>query len=261
MKLIRPLLLLFGLCILACAFGFIFRIPLVLRFWPWSDGPLSYLFIGSILAAVSAAALWIGWTGDLGALPAGSLNVFVITVTTGFYFFLLVFRDGRAELLPFGLWMVVMAIASGASFFWGRRLEMHDTRPTPGFVRVSFGVFLISLIFAGTALVLRSPIFPWRLNPDSSVIFGCIFLGDAFYFLYALLYPRLSNAIGQLLSFLAYDLVLIGPFLNLFGAVEPEFRTSLMVYVTVLLFSGAVAVYYLFIHPETRNWLRKHPDL
>jgi hypothetical protein len=261
MNRIRPVLLFFGVLILLVAFGFIFQISLVLRFWPWRDGPLSYLFVGSILAAVSAAALWIGWSGDFGALPAGSLNVFVIAVTSGFYFFLLILRDGRTALVPFALWMLVMAITSGAAFFWSRGLAMLDPRPTPGLIRISFGIFLVSLLFAGTALVLRAPIFPWKLNPDSSVIFGCIFLGDAFYFLYALLYPRLSNAIGQLLSFLAYDLVLIGPFLKLFGKVEPEFRISLIVYVSVLLFSGAIAVYYLFIHPQTRNWFSRPTSL
>jgi hypothetical protein len=246
-----------GLLTLVFAFGFIFQIPFALRLWPWPDGRLSYLFIGSIFAAISAAALWIGWTGDLGALPAGSLNLVVIEVCSAVYFSLLVLRDGRVNLLPFMVGAWVLAVVSGGFFLWSRKLDVHDSRPTPGFIRVSFGIFLVSLIFAGTALVLRSPIFPWKLNPDSSVIFGCIFLGDAFYFLYALLYPRLSNAIGQLLSFLAYDLVLIVPFLKLFNTAEPAFRINLIVYVIVLLFSGAVAVYYLFIHPATRIWLSR----
>lgn len=261
MKSLRYILLVGGCFTLAFALGFIFQIPFALRFWPWPDGPLSYLFVGSILAAIGAAVLWIGWTGDFGALPAGSLDVFVIALTSGFYFFLLAAREGRTNLFPFGLLMLLMAITSGGFFLWSRKLEMHDSRPTPMFVRVSFGIFLASLIFAGTALILRSPIFPWKLNPDSSVIFGCIFLGDAFYFLYALLVPRLSNAIGQLLSFLAYDLVLIGPFLKLLGSVDPAFRASLIVYVIVLLFSGAVATYYLFFSPQTRGWLSSAPGI
>ena len=82
MKLIRALTLISGVLFLAFAFGFIFQVPTVINLWPWQDGRYSYLFIGSILAAVSAAALWVGWTGELGALPAGSLNIFVIAVTT-----------------------------------------------------------------------------------------------------------------------------------------------------------------------------------
>ena len=252
MKLLRNLTLIGGLVILALAFGFIFRIPIATGIWPWPDGRLSYLFIGSILAAVSVAALWVGWTGEFGALPAGSLNILVIAVTTSIYFFRLALQEGRTNMIPYGITSVVMAIASGAAFLWSRRLSLRDVRPTPTLVKVSFGFFIVSLIFAGSALIFKIPIFPWALNPDSSVIFGCIFIGDAFYFLYSLIHPRWHNALGQLLSFLAYDLVLIIPFLSLFKTVEPEYLLNLVVYVAVLVYSGAIAFYYLFFNSKTR---------
>jgi hypothetical protein len=119
-------------------------------------------------------------------------------------------------------------------------------------VRVSFGIFIASLFLASGALILRMPVFPWDLNPDSSVIFGCIFFGDAFYFLYGLFRPRWGNAFGQLLSFLAYDLVLIVPFVLLFDTVKPDRMFSLVVYTAVLVYSGGLAVYYLLIDPQTR---------
>jgi hypothetical protein len=241
-----------GLVILAFALGFIFQIPLVTSMWPWPDGRLSYLFIGSILAAVSVAALWVGWTGEFGALPAGSLNVLVIAITAAIYFFQLALRENRPNLVPFGIGALIAVIASGAAFLWSRRIPLNDPRPMPLPVRVSFGIFIVALILAGGALVFRIPVFPWALNPDSSVIFGCIFIGDAFYFLYGLLNPRWHNAAGQLLSFLAYDLVLIIPFLLLFGTVKPEFMLNLIVYVTVLVYSGGLAVYFLFVNPGTR---------
>jgi hypothetical protein len=112
--------------------------------------------------------------------------------------------------------------------------------------------FFVSLFFAGSALLFRLPIFPWDLNADSSIIFGCIFIGDAFYFLYGLIRPRWQNAFGQLLSFLAYDLVLIGPFLALSKTVDSDHLLNLIVYIAVLLYSGVLAVYYLFINPLTR---------
>lgn len=252
MKTLRYLTMLGGLGILVFAIGFIFRIPIVISVWPWPDGRLSYLFIGSILAAISAAALWIGWTGEFGALPAGSLNVLVIAGGTSIYFFQLAFLENRPEMIPFGVVALVSVIASGAAFLWSRRIPLNDSRPIPGLVRVSFGIFIASLIMAGGALVFRIPIFPWALNPDSSVIFGCIFIGDAFYFLYSLLYPRWHNAAGQLLSFLAYDLVLIVPFLLLFKTVKPEYMLNLIVYVAVLVYSGALAVYFLFVNSKTR---------
>ena len=100
-------------------------------------------------------------------------------------------------------------------------------------------------------MILHKPVFPWDLNPDSSVVFGCIFLGDAFYFLYALLRPRWGNAFGQLLSFLAYDLVLIVPFLLLVNTVKPDHMLGLIIYIAVLVYSGGLAVYYLFIDSQT----------
>jgi hypothetical protein len=252
MKQIRIAVFVGGWVILALAIGFIFQLPFATGIWPWPDGRLSYLFIGSILAAVSAAALWIGWSGEIGALPAGSLNILVIGVTTSFYFFQLAFQQDRQEMLPYGFASLIMAIAGGASFLWSRRIPLSDSRPTPMLVRVSFGIFIVSLVVAGSALIFKLPIFPWALNPDSSVIFGCIFLGDAFYFLYGLLYPRWHNALGQLLSFLAYDLVLIIPFLLLFKTVQPDYLLNLVLYVAVLLYSGAIAVYFLFANPRTR---------
>lgn len=251
MKLIRSLVLIGGLFVLALALGFIFRVPLALSIWPWEDGRYSYLFVGSILAAVSAAMVWIGWTGELGALPAGSLNIFVIALTTAVYFFDRA-SQGRSELLGFGIASVLMALVSGAAFLWSRKLPLTDSRPTPALVKISFGMFAAALVLAGGALVLRLPVFPWTLNPDSSVIFGCIFLGDAFYFLYGLYRPVWGNALGQLLSFLAYDLTLILPFFMMFETVDPARYINLIVYLAVLAYSGGIAFYYLFVNPQTR---------
>lgn len=251
MKFIRFLTLFGGVVILALAFGFIFRVPAALAMWPWEDGRYSYLFIGSILAAVSVAAIWIGWSGEMGALPAGSLNILVIALTTSIYFFNLV-AQGRTDMILFGIVSALIAVASGAAFFWSRTLPLAESLPTPMFVRVSFGIFIVALFLAGGALVVHQPIFPWELNPDSSVVFGCIFLGDAFYFLYGLQRPHWHNALGQLLSFLAYDLVLIVPFILLFNTIEPSRYINLIIYIAVLVYSAAVAIYYLFLNPQTR---------
>ena len=254
MKAIRYAIFLAGLLFLALAIGFIFRLPLATALWPWPDGRLSYLFIGSIMAAVSAAALWIGWSGELGAMPAGSLNAFVIALGSSLYFFKLVLQGNRPNLIAYALGALLGAVVSGAAFLWSRKLPLHDSRPTPRLVRISFWVFSLALLLAAGALLLGQQVFPWILNPDSAIIFGLIFFGDAFYFLYALLYPRWHNAKGQLLSFLAYDLVLIVPFLLLFPTVQPGHELSLTAYVIVLLYSGALAAYYLFLNASTRDW-------
>ncbi|HET7144334.1 MAG TPA: hypothetical protein VFI68_09975 [Anaerolineales bacterium] len=251
MKLLRGIIFVGGLIFLLFAFGFIFRLLFATAIWPWEDGRYSYLFIGSILAAVSAAALWVGWTGEFGALPAGSLNVFVIALTTSIYFFKLS-AQGRADMTLFGAFAAVSAAASLAAFFWSLNIPLKETRPMPKPVQVSFWIFIVSLFLSSGALILQTPIFPWALKPDTSVVFGCIFLGDAFYFLYGMFRPNWHNALGQLLSFLAYDLVLIVPFVGLLDTVEPARYINLIVYTAVLIYSGGLAVYYLFINPQTR---------
>ena len=251
MKLLRGLTIVGGLVILIFAFGYIFQLPFAVTTWPWEDGRYSFLFVGSILAAISAAALWVGWTGEFGALPAGALNIFVIAITTSIYFFKLV-SQGRSDLTLYGLLSALSAVVSLIAIFWSLRIPLKDSRPMPKLVRTSFWIFIASLFFAGGALILQVPIFPWALNPDTSVIFGCIFLGDAFYFLYGMFRPQWHNALGQLLSFLAYDLVLIFPFIGLLNTVKPERYVNLVVYLAVLLYSAGLAIYFLFINTQTR---------
>jgi hypothetical protein len=50
------------------------------------------------------------------------------------------------------------------------------------------------------------------------------------------------------LGFLAYDLVLIIPFLQHFANVRPEMLLSLTIYTAVVSYSGLL----LFVHPPTR---------
>ena len=75
-------------------------------------------------------------------------------------------------------------------------------------------------------------------------------------FLYGLSIPRWHNACGQLWSFLAYDIVLIVPFLLHFITVSPARLPSLIVNTIILVFSGALALYYLLIKKETRFRLK-----
>ncbi|MFL5626977.1 MAG: hypothetical protein ACJ788_15445 [Ktedonobacteraceae bacterium] len=238
-----------GILLLVFTLGFVFQLPWAVNLWPWPDSRLSYLFIGSILAAVTVTVVWISWLGEWGALPGGALNVFVVAVTWTAYFLQRSFSGNHSPLLFYGIVGILIALVSAAAFLWSRRLPLHDTRPTPRFLLFSFGLFTVVLVLAAGALIFRFPtIFPWPLNPDSSVLFGCIFIGDAFYFFYGLLFPRWHNAYGQLLSFLAYDLVLIFPFLSLFSSVKPDHRLSLIIYVAVLLYSGLLAIYYLLLN-------------
>jgi hypothetical protein len=84
------------------------------------------------------------------------------------------------------------------------------------------------------------------------VIFGFIYLGAAVFFIYGFLQPYWSNAAPQLIGFLAYDLVLIGPFVDRFDEVSGRQLLSLSIYTAVLVLSGALAFHYLFLSDRTR---------
>ena len=124
-------------------------------------------------------------------------------------------------------------------------------------VRISCGIFFMVLLLVGSAILLQLPdVFPWTLSPMSSAIVGCFFLGSSCYFLYGLISPHWHAASGQLWSFLAYDIVLIVPFLLHFATVSSAQLPSLIVNSILLVYSGALAIYYLLIKKETRSMLK-----
>ncbi|MGH3257905.1 MAG: hypothetical protein ACRDOU_21350 [Streptosporangiaceae bacterium] len=124
-------------------------------------------------------------------------------------------------------------------------------------VRLSFGAFAMILIGAGVALLLHASIFPWQLGQQTSVMFGLIFLGAATYFIYGALDPHWGNAVGQLTGFLAYDLVLLAPFLERFSTAQSVSLISLIIYVAFLVYSGTLASYYLFASKAPRILLNR----
>jgi hypothetical protein len=243
-----------GLLSLVLAAGFFFQMPWAVVLWPWPSSRLSHIFIASILAASGVPVLWIAWSGERAAMAAGALNLSITYFgMAGFSLHTYSLDVSRRPILHYALACLLLAGVCAALFLWSRRMPFKDSRRLPAGVKVSFAVFTTILVVAGAALVMERPgIFPWRLGPEQSVLYGWIFLGAATYFLSSLARPLWANARGQLLGFLAYDLVLIEPFLRHFETVDPALWVNLVVYTAVLAYSGLVAVYYLFIHPETR---------
>jgi hypothetical protein len=244
-----------GIAVLALGLGYVAQASWATATWPWPDGRLSYIFVGSILAAISMAFLWVGISAEYGSLAAGATTGIVTGGGSAIYLLQVVASGRHPAALFNAAVMAAVAVFGAVLFLVSRPIPIRDARPMPRPLRLAFVTFIVALVLAASALVLRVPaIFPWPLNPDSSVLFGWIFYGDACYFLYALLLPRWHNAKAQLLSFLAYDVILLPPFLPLFTTVAPDHRTSLIIYTGVLLYSLAVAVYYLLVDPSTRDW-------
>ncbi len=258
-----------GLGMFVLAWGFLNQATWATYWWPMPDGPLSYTFIASMQAAIAAAMLWIGITQAFHMLMAGALNLFVMLSGTAIYLWtapaaiaaLQSETETHLSVSTLAPAVTIFALLNLGLLFWARRFRLTDTRPMPMGLRVAFVIFVLALIGVGSALVMqREQVFPWQLTGPTSVLFGWMFLGDAFYFLYALLAPRWRNAATQLWSFLAYDLVLIPPFLRRFGTIDAELLPSLIVYTAILFFSAAVAVYYLLINPATRVWGQSSQD-
>src|SRR5438552_16624038 len=247
---LRCAVILTGIADLALAAGFFFQQPWALSLWPWPMSRLSNIFLSSFFAATPASILWIGVTGEWAAVFWVALNLGLASLGMGLY---TLPRVSEPRKLAFAVFCFVFCAACVAQMLITRRIAFNDRRRTARPVRFSFALFAVLLLAVGSALVLHLVnLFPWPLQADQQVLYGWIFLGAACYFLFGLFAPSWGNAQGQLWGFLAYDLVLIVPFRQHYASVLPNLRVNLIVYVSVLIYSGILAVYYLFLNPGTR---------
>lgn len=247
-----------ALGILGLGLGFALRQRWATLLWPFTDsaygaGALSYLFIASILGSIGASILWVAATNEGRAIAGGAAELTLTGLgcaATGLWAYAQ--GGGRGALLFAGV-TALLALASVALFLRWRRVPFRDLRPVPAYVRAAFAVYAVLLVIVGLLLVTGRPnVFPWRIGQEASVIYGVIFLGAAVYFVYGLLHPVWGNAGGQMVGFLAYDLVLVVPFLQRLGTVPPELRASLWLYTAVVVASGLIAAWSLFFDPRTR---------
>jgi len=158
------------------------------------------------------------------------------------------------QLTGYGIACIFGVLFGLSLLFWSIRIPVDSTLPMPSLVRWSFVIFIITLLVVSTRLILRVPnVIPWKITPELSVVIGWMFVGAAVYFVYALLRPSWLNAAGQLVGFLAYDVVLIAPFLTRLSSTAPEHQLGLIIYTAVIIYSGLLAIYYLFIDRSTRG--------
>ena len=260
-RFVRMAMVIIAIGQLILGFGFAFRLPFAISLWPFSyTGTMSHIFVGSIAAAAAASTLWCIWEREDGALAGIALDYMAIFLPLGI--FALQAAQGNPRLTWFGIASLSGVVFGLLLFLYTVRIPVTPQPPLPGLVRISFVVFIIALIFVGGQMVLKIPnIIPWDLTPASSVIYGWMFLGAALYFAYTLARPSWHNAGGQLAGFLAYDLVLILPFLQRLPTIQPQYQLSQLIYLAVVIYSGALAIYYLFIKPETRLSRVKPPAM
>ena len=252
MRSLKTPLVLVGVLQLILALGFFFRQAWATSLWPVPDTPLSYAFIAAILAGGAAPLIWIGLSERFEALAAYGLSFGIMyagmaLAALGFYL-----RSQQPALIGFALVIGLAAILCTLLFLRTRTM-VQDSQPTPRIVRLAFVVEVLVLAGAGILLLLKIPnTLPWNLSPESSVLYGWVFLGLAFYYLYAVLNPQWIHAIGPLLGFLVYDLVLFSPLFARFGNLQSEHVLGQVAASFIIVFSTVLGVYYLLLNPATR---------
>jgi hypothetical protein len=244
------------------AVAFIFQWPIARQVWPLSyTNQTTFIFIGSIFAAAAASTVWCLLAREDGALAGVALDYLTIFTPISIFAFQLASRSSNPRILPFAVVCVAGALFGLGLLLWSIRIPIRDPHPMPRLVRISFVFFIIALLISGGQLVLKFPsVLPWQVTVDGQIIYGWMFLGAAAYFIYGLLRPSWHNAAGQLAGFLAYDAVLIVPFILLLPNVNPRWQLNLIVYTMVVTLSGLLAIYYLFINPATRVWRAAPPS-
>lgn len=242
------------------ALAFFLQLPQAVNLWPFpGTTPLTFIFVSSIFAAAAAATLWAVASANEGALAGIGLDYLMILAPVAFLSFRIGAGSDNPQMTTYGIICVFGAVFGLALFVWSVRIPIDNSLSMPDPVRWSFIVFIIALLIVGVRLVLQAPnAIPWMVTPELSVVMGWMFLGAAVYFAYALLRPSWLNAAGQLIGFLAYDIVLIVPFLTLLPTTAAEFRPGLTIYTAVVALSALLAIYYLFINKPTRKrtWMR-----
>jgi len=251
-KAIRPFLLFVAVVQFFFAIAFFFQWPFAVNLWPFEGTtPLTFIFVSSIFAAAAASTAWAVLSGNLGAIAGIGLDYLTILLPVGVFSFSL--SGGDSGMVGYGILCLVGAVFGLALFLWANRIPIPKTPPLPRPLRYIFIFFIIALAIVGGRLVLQVPdSIPWMITPELSVIMGWMFIGALTYFAYALLKPSWANAAGQLAGFLAYDIVLIVPFLQRLPNTPPEQQLGMYIYTAVVLLSGLVAIYYLFVKQETR---------
>jgi hypothetical protein len=240
------------------AVAFAFQVQPAIDLWPFPGRtPLTNIFIGSIFAAAAASTAWCLVVGSDRAIAGIALDYITIFVPFAVFSFAQVAGGDAGSSVHVAAFGVTSAVGVGVGVWllrWSLAHPWRDARPTPRLVRGSFVVFIVALIIVSGLLIARAPdILPWAITPELSTLIGCMFLGAAAYFAYGVINPRWENAGGQLAGFLAYDIVLIVPFLVRLPTIDRDLLPNLVVYTGVVVYSGLLATWYLALDPRTRG--------
>lgn len=243
-----------GASLFLLALGMFFLVPGATRIWIWPETPpLGFVFVAAMLAGAGTPLIWIGLSGHLSAIRAAMLAGMVANTGIALHLYVRHALPGKERYLPFAALFACGTILACAVFRWSGRLPRASERHCPPVIRWVFLVFSAILLPVGFAMVVGIPrIFPIPLTPDMAAVYGWFLLGSFAYYLHGFWKPSPLNTTGHLLSFLIYDLLMLPSYSKYWTVVAPEFRTSLFVYLTVLITSAVLCGHFLLLDPRTR---------
>jgi hypothetical protein len=259
--------------------GFFFRSDWAMNAWAWPEAKMSYVFLAAIGAATVGALVWVAISGDVAALAPGAINTTVSMMLGSVYFGQRGIRQDDGEMLIWAAICLGYGIPVFRIYLWSRSRVVLSTMPTPTYVRWFFlGAASVLAVVGFLAYVQLPHIYPWDVQSGTSSLFGALFLGAASVFVYGLARPVWAFAAGNLWAFLAYDIILLIPYIAMIGD-DSDSTTgggyydyygggtaststgdgvnvpSLVIYLTVISLSLLVICYTLFVRPQTRiHW-------
>jgi hypothetical protein len=273
----RTVAVLSGLALTVVAAGLYARASWATALWPWPDVRMTYVFLASVLAAAIAPSIWIGVTGEMAVLAPGALNTLLLNLMFAAYLGARGLRRDEPKLLIAAAVNLAVVPFFVSLLRRSRTIPIKDMRPMPRLVTYALWTICCMLVVVGVPLLIQvENVFPWSLTPQTSTIFGCVFLGAAGYFAYVARQPYWVFGLAPLLGFFAYDLVLFTPYVDLlrrpsgglsgsYGAYGGYYGSygataagdgvnerSLAVYLAVLGVSALFATIFLFVNPATR---------
>jgi hypothetical protein len=184
--------------------------------WPLPDVRMTYIFLASMAAAIGAPLAWAAWRNELGTLRAIAFGGMIGVPAMGVYLLWLGMDRRDWEITVSGIALIAIGAIWAVILMWLRNEPLRDRRPLPGVFRVSFIVIVgILLLVSGYLTLQVKDIFPWTLAPETSTMIGLIFLTAALLFVWVIAHPMWAFGEMALAGFLAYDLVLFFPYVDL----------------------------------------------
>jgi hypothetical protein len=263
------ILILSGLAFTILAVGFIARIPwtvslLPLHFDTTYNDTLGFMFIASMVSAWGVSSIYIGATGKIAPAFTTLINYILVFGGLGILYLQLSLQNtnsvNQSALSVMGIFSILIALFSAYWLWLLRNTAVSNPIPMPKTLRRAIGVMTLFVgITSMSLIVFKYNILPWDGTTIFGIVYGWLFVGTGAALLYALVRNKWEIVAAQLLGFLAYDLVLIPPFIDFFSQVRPDKLPGLIMYFCFVVGSAILAIYYLFFDVRTRITLLSDP--